>query len=96
MRFFRTDLKRPFAGKALLALCLLAPLLVIGLFSLLVLPMVLSAQSLHINVALLDDDGSETVGMFIHEFVYGQQLAELVSIRSVQSLEEGSRPVAQK
>jgi hypothetical protein len=95
MRFFRTDLKRLFAGKALLALCLLAPLLVIGLFSLLVLPMVLSAQSLHINVALLDDDGSETVGMFIHEFVYGQQLAELVSIRSVQSLEEGSRLVAQ-
>ncbi len=95
MRFFRTDLKRLFAGKALLALCLLAPLLVIGLFSLLVLPMVLSAQSLHINVALLDDDGSETVGMFIHELVYGQQLAELVSIRPVQSLEEGSRLVAQ-
>jgi hypothetical protein len=95
IRLLRYDLKRIFAGKALLALCLLAPLTVILLFALVIAPMIITADGLHFNVAILDEDGSENVSRFIGQLVTSHALADLITVYPVPDLAAGLSLVAE-
>ena len=94
MRFFVYDLKRIFSGKALVALCLISPILVILIFSSIVSPMIFTAKSLKFNLAICDEDKSPAVGAFITQMVNAQALKDLIVTYPVSSAADGKALIA--
>lgn len=91
MRFLLYDLKRMFSGKALVFLCLLSPIIVVFIFSTVVSPMIYTAKGLHINLAICDEDKSDTVNEFITQMVNSQALADIVTVYPVETVELGTQ-----
>ena len=88
-RFFLFDIKRIFSRPSLIALCLLSPLAVILIFSMVVSPMLYTGRGISFNVALCNEDKSAEVKDFINQLVNSHALAELVSVYPVDTVEKG-------
>jgi len=89
MRYFLCDLKRVFESRAMVALCALAPVAVMLLFSSIVAPLLFAAEVTSFNVAILNEDGSRPVNQFINQLVNSQALKDLVTSYPVDSAEQG-------
>lgn len=89
LRFLRYDIKRLFFRSSLLSLCLLSPLIVLLIFSMVVSPMLFTGRGLHFNLALLNEDQSAEVNEFINQLIHSQALADLVSVYPVDTVERG-------
>lgn len=89
MRFLTYDLKRMFSGKSLVLMCIFSPIVVVLLFSLVVAPMIYTANGLHFNLAICDEDKSEEVNQFIRQMVNSQALADIVDVYPVGSVDIG-------
>ena len=89
MRFLLYDLKRIFSGKALVFLCLLSPIIVVFIFSTVVSPMIFTAQGVHFNLAICNEDKSDTVNEFITQLINSQALVNIITVYPVQTIEQG-------
>jgi hypothetical protein len=89
MRFLILDIRRLFSHKAMLALCVLAPLVVMLLFASVAIPMLFTGETMHFNLALYQEDNSVEVKAFIFQLVHSRALEDLVNIRQVGSVDEG-------
>ncbi len=89
MRFLLYDLKRMFSGKALVFLCLLSPIIVVFIFSTVVSPMIFTAQGVHFNLAICNEDKSDTVNEFISQLINSQALVNIITVYPVQTVEQG-------
>ncbi len=89
MRFLIYDLKRMFSGKALVFLCLLSPMLVVLIFSTVISPMIFTAQGLHFNLAICDEDKSDAVNEFITTLINSQALADIINVYPVKTVDVG-------
>ncbi len=85
------DLKRLFAGKGLLVLALLSPLLAIFLFSLLLAPMIWTAKDLSMRIVLFNEDSSRDVDRFIQTILFSPQFEGLKTVYDVDDLQTGYR-----
>ena len=89
MRFLLYDLKRMFSGKALVFLCLLSPIIVVFIFSTVVSPMIFTARGVHFNLAICNEDKSDTVNEFIKQLINSQALVDIITVYPVQTVEQG-------
>ena len=89
MRFLLYDLKRMFSGKALVFLCLLSPIIVVFIFSTVVSPMIFTAHGVHFNLAICNEDKSDTVDEFISQLINSQALVDIITVYPVQTIEQG-------
>jgi hypothetical protein len=89
VRFLICDIRRLFSRKAMILLCVLAPVVVMLLFASVVAPMMFTGKGLHFNLALYEEDNSLEVRAFIFQLVHSRALEGLVNIREVDSLDAG-------
>jgi hypothetical protein len=93
MRFLVCDIRRLFSRKAMVVLCVMAPVIVMLLFASIVAPMMFVGRGLHFNMAILQEDSSLEVQAFIFQLLHSQSLADLVTMYPVDSLEKGMEMV---
>jgi hypothetical protein len=89
MRFLVLDIRRLFSHKAMVTLCVVAPLAVMMLFASVAVPMLFTGEAMHFNLALYQEDNSVEVKAFIFQLVHSRALEDLVNIRQVGSVAEG-------
>lgn len=89
MRFLTYDLKRMFSGKTMVLMCILSPIIVVMIFSLVIAPMLFTANGLYFNLAICNEDKNEEVNQFIRQMVNSQALADIVDMYPVNSVDIG-------
>ncbi len=89
MRFFAFDVKRVFESRSTAALCVLAPALVMLLFSSIIAPLIFTAKISKFNVAICNEDKSEPVKIFINQMLNSQALKDLVATYPSDSVQDG-------
>lgn len=89
MRFLICDIKRIFESKGMAALCVLAPVVVMLLFSSIVAPLLFTAEVTKFNIAILNEDENRPVRQFIDQLVNSQALKDLVVAYPADSLQGG-------
>ena len=89
MRFLRLDIKRIFGKKGMVSLCLLAPLVIIMIFATIVAPMIITGRGLNYNIAICNEDSSDSVREFINQLVNSEALSDLVNTFPVSDMEAG-------
>lgn len=89
MRLLLCDIKRVFAGKGTVALCILAPVVVMLLFSTIIAPLFYRAQIAKFNIGICDQDKSKPVRAFVNQLVNSQALKDLVEVYPADSMQHG-------
>lgn len=89
MKYILFDLKRAFEKKSLIILCVISPVIVMLLFGSIVAPLLFTAKITKFNVAIVNDDKSEEVNVFIDQLVNSKALKDLVVSYPAQSVEDG-------
>jgi hypothetical protein len=90
------DLKRIFAAKSLILVCVMAPVIVLLLFSAIFLPFFTTAGSLHFNVGICNQDDSAIVDTFIDQFVNSQAEQDVLAAYPVNSVAIGEDLLLEK
>lgn len=86
------DLKRIFADKILLVSCVLAPVVVLLLFSLIFVPMLAVSGDAKFSIAICNEDqNSPETAVFISQYVNSQALKDVVRARDTDDYSEAVR-----
>lgn len=92
MRFLYYDIKRMFQSKRTLALCILAPIVVMIIFSTVITPLIFKFYETNkFTIAIYNEDGTEFSKEFINYMVNSKSLKDLVEPFSVPSKEMGKK-----
>jgi hypothetical protein len=89
MKMLRIDLKRLFSGKAVVALCLLAPVVVLLIFSSIIAPTIITSKGLLTKYAIFNEDKHEAVNTYINRLAYSDALKDIAMPYPVTSMEKG-------
>ena len=89
MKMLRIDLKRLFSGKAVVALCLLAPVVVLLIFSSIIAPTIITSKGLLTKYAIFNEDKHEAVNTYINRLAYSDALKDIAMPYPVDSMEKG-------
>lgn len=96
IRFLKYDMKRYFGNKKIIILYMVAPILVMLLFTSIVAPLLFTAEITKFNIAIYNEDKSEPVNIFIDQLVNSKALKDLVVAYPTNSIKDGLAMVAAK
>jgi hypothetical protein len=89
MKYLFYDLKRVFESKAVIAICIVSPIIIMLLFGSIIAPLLFTARITKFNIAIVNEDKSEEVSTFLNQMLNSKALEDLVVPYSVDSLSEG-------
>ncbi|NCC69231.1 MAG: hypothetical protein EOM14_13755, partial [Clostridia bacterium] len=70
----RYDLKRIFSNRVMTALCVLAPMVTILLFSAVFAPFIATSGELKFSIAICNEDESDAAKAFVDQYVNSQAM----------------------
>ena len=82
----RYDLKRIFANRLLTALCVLAPMATILLFSAVFAPFIATSGELKFSIAICNEDESDAAKAFVDQYVNSQAMRGVITAYPVEDL----------